>query len=479
MATKRYDTLIIGSGISGMAAGIILAKEGEQVLIVEQHSVPGGLTQVFQRNGLYFPTGVHRLGALKPGQPLWYYFNYLGLTDRLSLVPLSGSGFENYYFPNYCFQVPAGHQAYRQKLIIHFPSQSEAVNRYFEDMSAFVSTIELYNPGVIGKPLPSHVFTQSIDDYFNAIGIHGKLKSILYANNPLIGLSSRECPVMTHFMITDAYLNSSFRINEGQTPFAGALTQSFAAKGGHLLTGSRVVQIDLQDRTVQGVKLSTGKVLKAGRIIYSGHPSMLPGLCPPKSFRPVYVKRLQTPVNTPGLFGVALRWKKKHCPVADNDAYIFDDWDINAHYEKHEHGSHKMIFLSALPDQSPDQPEYKDIAVTALTALSAADQNHLKASYTIPGKKAYKQAKAMLADRIMDRIEQTFPGACMHAKIADTYSPVTFARYTLTPEGSAYGIKKTAQNFLYSMLFDRTKYWIWRDTRGNFNQCQSLLKAVS
>ena len=51
----RYDAVIIGSGVSGMTAAIILAKEGRRVLVLEQHSKPGGLMQHFRRKALVFP----------------------------------------------------------------------------------------------------------------------------------------------------------------------------------------------------------------------------------------------------------------------------------------------------------------------------------------------------------------------------------------------------------------------------------------
>ena len=98
MDKSIYDTIIIGSGISGMAAGIMLAKEGEKVCVVEQHSIVGGMTQTYARKGKIFPTGVHRLGSLIPGQPLWYYFKYLGLMDTLDLVKLSDECFERVWF---------------------------------------------------------------------------------------------------------------------------------------------------------------------------------------------------------------------------------------------------------------------------------------------------------------------------------------------------------------------------------------------
>ncbi len=72
MDNKRFDSIIVGSGISGMSAGIMLAKEGEKTLVAERHDIAGGPTQTYKRKGAIFPAGVHRLGALEPGQALWH-----------------------------------------------------------------------------------------------------------------------------------------------------------------------------------------------------------------------------------------------------------------------------------------------------------------------------------------------------------------------------------------------------------------------
>jgi all-trans-retinol 13,14-reductase len=460
MAAEQFDVIIIGSGISGMTAGIILAKEKEKVLVLEQHHISGGLTQTFQRSGLVFPTGVHRVGALRPGEPLWYYFNYLDLIQHLELVPMNEQGSETYHFPGSSFRVPQGHAPYREKLIALFPEQSEAIGRYFKDMADLVNTIELYDPGCSGGPDRSMEFTLSLEKYFTAIGIKGRLKTILSANNPLYGLPGTQCPVLTHFIITDAYLKSSFRINEAATPFSEVLANRFQAAGGNIRTRSRMIRFLITDQTVNGVELTNGEVIKGKKIIYSGHPALLPEFCPPGTFRPVYRKRLEAAENTLGIFGLSIAWEKKNCPVADNDAYIYSTWDVNSHYHpgnpmKDE--DPRVIFLSALPggNGTGSPPEWR--AVTALVPLPAESHQQLLADYGLTGKAAYRKAKTHLAEKIMDRIEKTFPGAKKHTKIVDTYSPATFERYTLTPDGTAYGIKKTAQAFLQTMFSPATR----------------------
>ena len=48
---KHYDVVIIGAGMSGLAAGIRLAYYDKKVLICEQHGVLGGLNSYYQRAG--------------------------------------------------------------------------------------------------------------------------------------------------------------------------------------------------------------------------------------------------------------------------------------------------------------------------------------------------------------------------------------------------------------------------------------------
>ena len=44
-----YDTIIIGAGLSGLAAGIRLAMFDKQVCIVEKHTELGGLNSFYVR----------------------------------------------------------------------------------------------------------------------------------------------------------------------------------------------------------------------------------------------------------------------------------------------------------------------------------------------------------------------------------------------------------------------------------------------
>jgi all-trans-retinol 13,14-reductase len=78
-ADTRFDGIVIGSGIGGLACACALTRSGYKVLVLERHYVAGGLTQTFSRNGFTWDVGVHYL--------------ILGQILLISLPPLRGLHF--------------------------------------------------------------------------------------------------------------------------------------------------------------------------------------------------------------------------------------------------------------------------------------------------------------------------------------------------------------------------------------------------
>ncbi|MFO8074441.1 MAG: FAD-dependent oxidoreductase, partial [Polyangia bacterium] len=57
-----WDTIVIGSGISGLCVAAELSRKGRRVLVLEQHFQPGGFTHVFGRGEFEWDVGIHYLG---------------------------------------------------------------------------------------------------------------------------------------------------------------------------------------------------------------------------------------------------------------------------------------------------------------------------------------------------------------------------------------------------------------------------------
>ena len=62
----RYDALIIGAGMSGLAAGVRLAQFGLRVCILERHTTIGGLNSFYRLDGRNYDVGLHAVTNFQP-----------------------------------------------------------------------------------------------------------------------------------------------------------------------------------------------------------------------------------------------------------------------------------------------------------------------------------------------------------------------------------------------------------------------------
>jgi all-trans-retinol 13,14-reductase len=68
----------------------------------------------------------------------------------------------------------------------------------------------------------------------------------------------------------------------------------------------------------------------------------------------------------------------------------------------------------------------------------------------------YERLKSQLADECIRLAECVVPGLGGMAEKRYTSTPLTYRDYTLTPEGSAYGVRKDCRNLLMTTLSPRT-----------------------
>lgn len=58
--------IIVGAGLAGLTAGIYALQSGFEATICESHSIPGGASTSWRRNGYYFEGGLHWLTGSSP-----------------------------------------------------------------------------------------------------------------------------------------------------------------------------------------------------------------------------------------------------------------------------------------------------------------------------------------------------------------------------------------------------------------------------
>ncbi len=63
---SSYDVVVIGAGLGGLGAALNLALSQKQVLLLEQHNLPGGFASSFVRGRFEFEISLHEMCAVGP-----------------------------------------------------------------------------------------------------------------------------------------------------------------------------------------------------------------------------------------------------------------------------------------------------------------------------------------------------------------------------------------------------------------------------
>ncbi len=120
-----YDTIIIGAGMSGLAAGIRLAYYNQRVCILERHYTIGGLNSFYRLRGRDFDVGLHAITNFTPKGakkgPLARLLRQLRFKwDDFALAPQLGSAIA---FPGVRLNFDNDIQLLESEVARNFPSQ--------------------------------------------------------------------------------------------------------------------------------------------------------------------------------------------------------------------------------------------------------------------------------------------------------------------------------------------------------------------
>ena len=144
---QHYETVIIGAGMAGLAAGIRLALAGKNVIVLERHNASGGLNSFYSQDGRKFDVGLHAMTNYVPkgtkGTPLTKLLRQLRIPyDALDLCPQNGS---RIHFPGCQLEFTNDFAHFEAEVAHAFPRQIDG----FRALAEEVSTLDAFNLGAI------------------------------------------------------------------------------------------------------------------------------------------------------------------------------------------------------------------------------------------------------------------------------------------------------------------------------------------
>jgi len=264
---NHYDVLIIGAGLSGLAAGIRLAHFGKKVAILERHDRVGGLNSYYTMQGHELDVGLHAITNLNPGNG-----PFGAMKKVLRQLRLKAEDFDLY--------------PHNKSLITCHGTNIEFTNEF----GFFVEQINSAFPGEkdnfqkLLKRLDSMNFfvystkAESSREVLGSIFNDPLLIEILLTPAMFYGNSQENDMEFRQFAIL---FNSIFREGIGRPrngirPILEVLIKRFTDSGGELMLESGVMSINTVDSNVSGVTLYDGRELHCDNILSSaGHPETI------------------------------------------------------------------------------------------------------------------------------------------------------------------------------------------------------------
>lgn len=436
--------IIIGSGLGGLSCGVILARNGYRVTILEQGIQIGGCLQCFRREGVKFETGMHFIGSAEKGQTLHRLMRYLELDIPLS--QLDKKGYDVISLNGAHFRFANGRTPFIEGLSESFPRETDNIAKYYDlvEKIANASSFHSLSQSESNVIINTEYQIRSIDNVINSITTDPMLRNVLVGNLPLYAGEIGKTPFSTHAFITDFYNQSAFRIPGGSDKIAHSLSKTLKHYGGEILLRKKVTRILCDDIKAIGVITEDESFYAADLILAAIHPSRLMEMLPDTPLlRPAYRARMNQLPNTIGGFAVYMKFKTRTMPYLNYNYYgyrISTPWNCG-HYTNDDWPRGFLYMHMCPPGSENEIPRFAECG-ELLSYMRFEDVEQWKGNPIGHRGEHYETFKQNKAEQLIEEANRQCPG--LREAIADywTSTPLTYLDYTGTEKGAMYGVAK-------------------------------------
>jgi all-trans-retinol 13,14-reductase len=451
----KYDVVIIGSGLAGLQCAYILSKEGYKVCLLEKNSQLGGCMQTFTRNNAVFDTGMHYIGSMDEGQILNKYFRYFKLTDKLKLRRMDENGYEIIQYKGKEYRFAMGYDQFSETMLEYFPDEREAIAKYTGKMKEISTSVDLYNMREYTNNKTGYFeyFSVGIDDYLSSITSNQMLKNTLLGLSPLYAGVKEKSSMYMHLIIHASFIESAYRFIDGGSQITDLLSGYCAENGVTIMRKAEATKLIFESGSLKAVEINHSEKIEGKYFISNIHPKTLLDIAKDSPLRPAYKKRIAGIDDTFGLFTLYLAMKENAFEYVNNNYYIFkmgSVWD-GVNYTSKTWPKGYMMHFS--PKSENDR--YTD-AVIVNTYMNWKDVTPWEHTTVEKRGDNYKEFKKQKAEKLLDLVEQDFPGIRSKTQSYYTSTPLTYRDYTGTTKGSMYGILKDYNDPLRTTVLPRT-----------------------
>jgi phytoene dehydrogenase-like protein len=452
---KKYDHIVVGSGISGLTLASLLVSNGQKVLLIEKAPQIGGSLIRFYKEGIPFDTGFHFTGGFAPGGLLADMLQALGIQDSIKPIFLTAPGSGVYVFEQNgaVYDMPSGTDNFRLALHRYFPEESSGIDGYFALLNKVrqaTVTFDLRKISVSAATIDEDYI--SLEQVLNQFIKDPDLKGILSTYCLCYGASPREVSFANHARVAAGLYESVARIERGGEAFIQAFRERFAQSDIEILCNTSIVECaDVKNSCVGEFVLSNGQIVYSTDCTFTIHPKEILKILPRQHLKKAFVDRISAYETSHGFFSVFGVVNNADCSkFGPSIVSLLPSTDLDVLFEPstQERDGALAVILSVETIRGN-----KYCVVNAFEPDSYSNVQQWADSSVGKRPAAYYEYKARKIESITRRFCNYFPHYRDDFKVLDAASSLTFRDYLFSPEGNAYGIKqKMGQYNLFGKL---------------------------
>ena len=408
----EYDIIVIGSGLAGLTAANMLAKNGHSVLLLEQYSNFGGMATWFTRKGGHlFDISLHGfpIGMIKSCRKYW--------TKEIadSIVQLKHIRFDN---PQFSLETSFDVIDFKRILKERFKVPEETVDNFFTTVRA----MNFYDD-------QSMTTRQLFEKFFpgRADVCRLLMEPIAYANG-----STMDDPAITYGIVFSNFMSKGvYTFQGGTNDLLKKMRAEMRKNNVDLRSNAQVDKILIEDGRAQGV-VANGKAIRAKAVLSNANlKRTVLNLVGPENLRKDFLEEARAVRlnNSSCQVYIGIRKGEKIDHVGDLlFTSVLPRFDSDALCAKNVTSRTFSVYY---PDIRPGSDRY---AIVSSTNANYTDWKNLS-------DEEYQHEKQKLIDETMDALEKYIPNVREKIDHLEASTPKTFEFYTQHQEGASFGTK--------------------------------------
>lgn len=422
-----------------------------KVVILERQQQPGGCMQSYRRHDEWLDTGMHYVGGIGIGDCLYAPFKYLGLMD-LPWQHLDPSGFDRVTIGDRTFSYAEGHEAFVETLAREFPHERKALEQYAALMNEVGE--HLYD-SILPRDevdfFTQSLFAQSTYDYLHETFHDELLINVLSGSSLKMELAKDTLPLYNFAQANNSFVQGSYRLKGDGNLIVRRLIEQIEALGGEVVCNAEVEELIEKDGRIAMARCSNGDVYEGDYFISNAHPAVTVDLVKESAkMKKVYRNRIHRLENTYGMFTASLVIRPGALQYFNWNQYIYRQPNVWTYFN--EPGPAQGILISCRCPEDSTDARVLDI----LTPLPWDKIEQWKDTTIGHRGQEYREMKERLYDECVTLAEQFIPDLRSMVEAHYCSTPLTYRDYTLTPNGSCYGVRKDYHNPMMTLLSAKT-----------------------